>query len=281
MNIVKYETETTEGPKPGLLADNVVYDVESSVDGSPSFATVLERVTVGDFDGVAAALDEGEKLDRSAVRLHPPVADSGRVFCFGAVYTGHMEEEELSLTFDPNQWVMPENAIVGPEDPIVLPERVASDVMPAAELALVIGTGGKYIDPMDAYDHLAGYTVSNDVTARTDWPGPMGYKMLDSFSPVGPSIRTIDEVGDPTDLDIEIRQDGEVTCRGSTAGMRFTLSFLVSYLSAITELRPGDVISTGDPGGVDRSLEPDSTVELEIESVGTLSNEVVRESDVE
>jgi 2-keto-4-pentenoate hydratase/2-oxohepta-3-ene-1,7-dioic acid hydratase in catechol pathway len=63
--------------------------------------------------------------------------------------------------------------------------------------------------------------------------------------------------------------------------MRFTLSFLVSYLSAITELRPGDVISTGDPGGVDRSLEPDSTVELEIESVGTLSNEVVRESDVE
>jgi 2-keto-4-pentenoate hydratase/2-oxohepta-3-ene-1,7-dioic acid hydratase in catechol pathway len=150
-------------------------------------------------------------------------------------------------------------------------------VEPASELGVVIGQRGKYIDPMEAHEYIAGYTVSNDVTARTEWPGPMGYKMLDSFSPVGPYIQTADEVDDTMNLNIEMRQDGTTICQGNTAGMRFSLSFLVSYMSTIVELVPGDVISTGDPGGVSENLKPGSTLETEIEDVGTLRNTVTTE----
>lgn len=98
--------------------------------------------------------------------------------------------------------------------------------------------------------------------------------MMDTFSPVGPHVTTADKVSRPMNLDIVMRQDGDVICQGSTSGMRFSLSFLVSYLSTITELRPGDVISTGDPGGIDGSLQPGTTVEIEIENIGKLTNMV-------
>jgi len=102
----------------------------------------------------------------------------------------------------------------------------------------------------------------------------MAYKMIDTFSPIGPHIKTADDVTQPMNSDIVMRQDGDMICRGNTSGMRFSLSFLVSYLSTITELQPGDVISTGDPGGVEEPLNPGSTVMIEIEDIGTLSNDV-------
>lgn len=275
MILVKYKTESRSRPRPGVLQDNKIIDVEAQLPGQkPQFGTLLEEATTGGLTSLSRDFDDEVTVQRDSAELLAPVDTNGRVFCFGAVYTGHMEDSGLSLDFDPNQWVVPDTAVIGPEDSIVLPERVADDVAPAAELCVVIGRAGKYIDPMDSREHVAGYTISNDVTARTEWPGPMGYKLMDTFSPIGPHVRTTDEIRDPTDLTIEMRLDDDVICRGSTGGMRFSINFLVSYLSTIVELRPGDVISMGDPGGVQHPLSPQSDVEIEVEDVGTLQNSV-------
>lgn len=271
MKLVRYITTDDSTPRPGVLSDD-----GDSIRGTnaDSLAAVLRSVTEG---AGRSALFEGREITRDDATVLAPIESENRLFCLGGVYTGHLEDAGLSMMVDPNQWAIPPNAIVGPEDPIVLPERVAENVKPAAELCIVVGKAGKYIDPMDALDYVAGYTVSNDVTARTDWPGAMAYKMMDTFAPVGPHVTTVDEVMNPGNLDIEMRLDGRIICQGNTSAMRFTLSFMLSYISTITELHPGDIISTGDPGGVQEPLEPNSTVEIEIQDVGTLWNPVVSE----
>jgi 2-keto-4-pentenoate hydratase/2-oxohepta-3-ene-1,7-dioic acid hydratase in catechol pathway len=221
--------------------------------------------------------DSGSKYyDREEVEVHAPLDSDGRLFCVGGAYTSHLRESNRSLLTAPHHWVIPEPSIIGPTSSIEIPDSVAEHVVPAIELSIVIGEGGSYIGEADAYDHIAGYTVSNDVTARTDWPGPRGYKIMDTFSPVGPHITTADEVEDPMDLSLTMTLDGTEICTGSTAGHRFTLSFIVSYLSTVFELRPGDIISTGDPGNVEQRLQPGTTVDLDIEEVGTLSNDVIK-----
>jgi 2-keto-4-pentenoate hydratase/2-oxohepta-3-ene-1,7-dioic acid hydratase in catechol pathway len=280
MRIVRFSPPNESTVHTGILQDDEIVQVESSAESGDqeSFDAVLAAVTGADDAAVTDRIEKGEQFERSEVTLQAPISDAGRLFCFGAVYTGHVSDAGLGLTFDPNQWLIPDNAIVGPEAAIELPEGVAENVKPAAELCVVIGRGGKYIEPFDAYDHIAGYTISNDVTARTEWPGPMAYKMMDTFSPIGPHVTTAGDVGEPMNLNITMQQDEDVICQGSTAGMRFSLSFLVSYLSTITELRPGDVISTGDPGGIEGSLTPGATVAIEIEDIGELTNEVRLES---
>jgi 2-keto-4-pentenoate hydratase/2-oxohepta-3-ene-1,7-dioic acid hydratase in catechol pathway len=276
MKLVRFSPENKSTVHTGVVrADTVVRVADATdPDENESFDAVLRSVTREGADGADLRIEEGDVFDRSVVTLRAPISNSGRLFCFGGVYTGHLRDAGLELTVDPNQWIIPDNAIVGPEEAIVLPDRVAENVKPAAELCVVIGRAGKYIEPSEAYEYVAGYSISNDVTARTEWPGPMAYKMMDTFSPIGPHVTTADEVDQPMNSDIIMRQDGDVICRGSTSGMRFSLSFLVSYLSAITELQPGDVISTGDPGGIEASLAPGSTVTIEIEDVGVLSNGV-------
>lgn len=280
MKLVRFRGTDGETRRGFIRGKHIVPLIDQTPSGeSPGFADLLQTVTEHGVEELQSVFDEIERVPRSDLSFLPPIPSTGRLFCLGAVYTGHMQEEGLDLTFDPNQWVMPENAIVPDGASIILPRRVAEDVMPAAELCVVIGRTGKYIDPMAAYEHIAGYTISNDVTARTEWPGAMAYKMMDTFSPLGPHVQTIDEVPSPMDLQIEMRQDDSVICRGSTAGMRFSLSFLVSYMSTITKLRPGDVISAGDPGGVTEPLRVGSTVEIEIQNIGTLKNDVALESD--
>jgi 2-keto-4-pentenoate hydratase/2-oxohepta-3-ene-1,7-dioic acid hydratase in catechol pathway len=273
MKLVRYTVDGEEGAHAGILAGDGDEVVGAEEDSLPE----LLEIAASQSGERTSELSDGSVTDRQEAKVLCPVAPDRRLFCLGGVYTGHLEDAGLSVMVDPNQWVIPQSAIIGPEEPIVLPESVEEKVMPAAELCIVVGKSGKYIDPTKAYDYIAGYTVSNDVTARTDWPGPMGYKMMDTFSPVGPFVRTADEVTCPGSLGIEMRQDDEVICEGSTAGMRFTLSFMLSYVSTVTRLRPGDVISTGDPGGVTQPLRPSSTVEVEIEGVGRLENEVVSE----
>jgi 2-keto-4-pentenoate hydratase/2-oxohepta-3-ene-1,7-dioic acid hydratase in catechol pathway len=280
MKIVRFSPRTDSTVHAGIVRDETVVEVESPANTSERapFDSVLASVTGTEDKDMENRIENRDVFDMGEVKIRAPISGSSRLFCLGGVYTGHLSDAGLELTFDPNQWIIPNNAIVGPEEAIILPDRVAENVKPAAELCVVIGQAGKYIEPSEAYDHVAGYSISNDVTARTEWPGPMAYKMMDTFSPIGPHITTADDVGRPMSLDIVMRQDGDVICQGSTSGMRFSLSFLVSYLSTITELRPGDVISTGDPGGVERNLKPGSTVAIRIEDVGVLTNKVRSES---
>jgi len=269
MKIVKYTQDDKKDSQPGVLTDD-----EKEIHGtSTDSISELLRKTLEEDIGSEEVTD-GSVTKRENTTVYAPIPKECRLFCLGGVYTGHLEDAGLSMMIDPNQWVVPSNAIIGPEEPIVLPESVAEKVMPAAELCIVVGKSGKYIDPSEAYEYIAGYTVSNDVTARTDWPGPMAYKMMDSFSPVGPFIRTADEVTDLTNLEIKIHQGQDEICNGSTSSMRFSLSFMLSYISTITHLHPGDIISTGDPGGVKSSLTPGTTVEIEVEDVATLANRV-------
>jgi 2-keto-4-pentenoate hydratase/2-oxohepta-3-ene-1,7-dioic acid hydratase in catechol pathway len=276
MKIVRFSLPNETAVHAGIVHDDTVIKVRdvAGVDRRTSLDAVLAAITEMGTEEVRDRIDGGDAFEMSEVTLRAPMSTSSRLFCFGGVYTGHLRDAGLELTVDPNQWLIPDNTIAGPEDAIILPDRVAENVKPAAELCVVIGRAGKYIEPSNAYDYVAGYSVSNDVTARTEWPGPMAYKMMDAFSPIGPHVTSADDMAQPMNSDIIMRQGGDVICRGNTAGMRFSLSFLVSYISTITELHPGDVISTGDPGGVEASLEPGSTVEIEIEDVGALSNDV-------
>lgn len=271
MRYVRFSADG-DGPRSGVRADGNVYDLTEAVgDGPDPFASLLQQAD-GDVDDLCSRASREYGVEE--VSLLAPLATGGRLFCLGGVYASHLEERGRDLWTVPEQWYVPRSAVVGPGEPIKLRERNAENVKPAAELGVVIGQGGRYISETEALEHIAGFTVSNDITARTDWPGPRGYKIMDSFNPIGPSVTPADAVENPLDLGIEIRQDEETICTGSTRGHRFTLSFIISYMSTLVELRPGDVLSTGDPGGVEDRLRPGNSVDLDIESLDTLRNPV-------
>ena len=242
---------------------------------------IVAAEATADFGALLAAASENElvlsddRYDRDEIELLAPVGTKSRLFALGGAYPQHLRERDQDLSPVPSQWYVPDTAVIGPNDDIRLPDRVSGSVLPAVELGVVIGDGGRYIDAQNALDHVAGYTVVNDVTARTDWPGPMAYKLMDTFSPCGPVVTTADDIASTADLKATLHRNGERICHGTTAGMRFTISFIVSFLSTIVELRPGDVISTGDPGRVESSIEPGDTVTASVEGVGELTNTVV------
>lgn len=278
MKLVAFDPGDGEA-RPGVLADpDTVYDLGETplVDGERTpLANAIERVCVG---GTAPFEDiDAPTHQTDAVSLRAPVPADARVICLGGVYTQHIQERNDPLNQVPSQWLAPDRAVVGPGEPVALSERVSDHVVPAVELGVVVGRECRYVDEAAVFDHVAGYTVCNDITARTDWPGPMAYKLMEGFWPTGPAIAPAREVPNPAALDMTIDVSGERICQGTTASMRFSLPFVVSYLSQILELRPGDVISTGDPGRVSGRLQPGTDVTVAIESVGTLTNPVVEE----
>jgi 2-keto-4-pentenoate hydratase/2-oxohepta-3-ene-1,7-dioic acid hydratase in catechol pathway len=277
MKFVRFTKQAEGRPRSGVVRGDSVLEIETSeldIDTDASgLGAVLEAYCVSQ-ERVQTAVGSGPMHDVKDVHIGPPVSAGARVFALGGSYTSHLRAQGSALGKVPSLWVMPDTSIVGPGKPIVLTERVREDVRPAVELGLVIGRGGRDIPETAAYDHIAGYTIINDVTARTEWPGPMAYKLMDTFCPCGPHVVPADAVQEPHDLSLEMRQDGEIVFEGRTSGLRFTLSFIVSYLSTIVELRPGDVISTGDPGGVEATLLPGGRIEAEIAGVGILSNPI-------
>jgi len=281
MKFVCFAPDGADTFRPGAVLEGSVVDLEALADslGTGEGLAAILAAQVDDSielsERVNDAFTDARTHQRKGVNLGPPVASDSRVISLGGAFSSHLRARGSSLSMVPSQWVNPPTAVIGPGEPIVLTDRVRDETLPAVELGLVIGKGGRNIDEASALDHVAGFTVVNDVTARTDWPGPMAYKLMDTFCPCGPHVVPADDVPDPHDLAMEIRQDGDRICAGRTAGLRFTLSFIVSYLSTIMELRPGDVISTGDPAGVEEALEHGSTVELTIEDVGTLENPVI------
>jgi 2-keto-4-pentenoate hydratase/2-oxohepta-3-ene-1,7-dioic acid hydratase in catechol pathway len=172
-------------------------------------------------------------------------------------------------------------------DPIVIP-RLSQEVDYEAELVLVIGRGGRHIPVDAARDHIAGYLCGNDVSAR-DWqlrkPGGQWLlgKSFDSFAPIGPALVTADEIPDAGKLQIELRLNGQVMQHSSTSQLLFSVAQLVSYVSDVCTLAPGDLIFTGTPPGVGFArkppvfLKPGDVVEVEIERIGILRNPVVAE----
>jgi len=219
--------------------------------------------------------------------LAAPIPDPPKVICIGLNYRDHAAESGAPIPAEPVLFSKFSSAIIGPEEPIVLP-RVSHEVDYEAELVVVIGKRGRYIAEDQARNYVAGYTIGHDVSAR-DWqlrkPGGqwLAGKTFDTFAPIGPALVTADEIRDPHRLSIELRLNGQVMQRSNTEQMIFTVDKLVAYISQVVTLQPGDLIFTGTPPGVGFArkppvfLKPGDIVEIEIENLGILRNPVTAE----
>jgi 2-keto-4-pentenoate hydratase/2-oxohepta-3-ene-1,7-dioic acid hydratase in catechol pathway len=219
-------------------------------------------------------------------RLLPPVPDPHKVLCIGLNYRDHAAETGAAIPRDPVVFSKFATALIGPDEPIVLPP-VSHKVDYEAELVLVIGTKGRSIPKERAREHLAGFTVGHDVSAR-DWQLEkdgrqwlLG-KTFDTFAPLGPHLVTSDEVPDPQGLGIRLRLNGQTMQDSSTRQMIFGADELIAYISQVVTLLPGDLIFTGTPPGVGVARKPPvwlkggDVVEVEIEGLGVLRNPVVQ-----
>jgi acylpyruvate hydrolase len=238
----------------------------------------------------AAAFTDPARLPRGLftplekVRLRAPLLRPGRIVCVGLNYESHRAEQGIQTPARPIFFLKSNNTICGPGDPIVLPPN-SQQVDFEAEFAVVIGKRGKAIPEEKVFEHIAGYTILNDVSARDLQIGDKQWfrgKSCDTFAPLGPAIVTKDEIPDPHALGISLTLNGKTMQDSNTSDLIFKIPFLVSYLSQSLTWEPGDILSTGTPGGVGHHrkppvhLHPGDTVSITVESIGTLTNPVVR-----
>jgi len=217
----------------------------------------------------------GERIPLTdSVRLLAPVIPRSKVVGVGRNYADHAAELGNAVPTTPLLFLKPNTSVIGPDDPIVLPPY-SDEVHHEAELAVVIGKITKNVTPERALEHVFGYTVANDVTARdvqrTDgqWTRAKGF---DSSCPLGPYIVTD---LDTDDLAVTARVNDEARQDGRTSQMVFDVAHLVSFISEVFTLLPGDVILTGTPAGVGPIVHGD-VVEVEVEDIGVLRNPVIR-----
>jgi 2-keto-4-pentenoate hydratase/2-oxohepta-3-ene-1,7-dioic acid hydratase in catechol pathway len=217
---------------------------------------------------------EGEPLSFKDVKFLSPTRPT-KIVAVGLNYRAHAEEMGKPIPEEPLIFLKPSTAVISNKMKIVLP-KMSDRVDYEGELAVVIGRKCRKVSPEEAKEYILGYSCFNDVTARDLQKKDVQYtraKSFDTFGPYGPWINTdIDPIG----LRIETRVNGEVRQRGNTEDMIFSPFELVSFVSQIMTLLPGDVISTGTPPGVG-PLNPDDRVEVEIEGIGSLINYVVPE----
>lgn len=258
----------------------------SAIDGQlPSSMKRLLEQGPAALAGVVAAISERPGIPLSAVRLLPPVLDPQKIICVGLNYADHAAETGATVGEEPVIFCKFPTALVGPEQPIELPpESIQVDY--EAELVVIIGRKARRVTRDRAWDYIAGYACGHDVSAR-DWqkhkPGKQWLlgKSFDTFAPLGPWLATPDEIRDPGKLHIEMRLNGQVMQSSSTNQLIFPVDYLVSYLSHVCTLLPGDLIYTGTPPGVGMArtppvfLKPGDVTEVTIDGLGTLRNPVV------
>ena len=208
------------------------------------------------------------------VRLLAPVIPRSKVIGIGRNYAEHAREMNNEVPEEPMMFLIPNTAVIGPDDPVVMPpqsERVDYE----GELAVIIGRMCRDVSPEDAAKSIFGYTCANDVTARDlqekdgQWARAKGF---DTFCPLGPWIETD---LDTSDLRLRTLVDGDVMQDGTTADMVHDIPKLISYASQAFTLLPGDVILTGTPEGVG-PVQPGQRVSVEVQDIGTLTNPYVR-----
>lgn len=214
---------------------------------------------------------QGEPVSLSDVRILPPCIPS-KIVAVGLNYSDHARELGMEIPKEPILFIKPNTGICGPGDPIFLPQ-CSEQVEYEAELGVVIGRTTKDINPSDAPGYILGYTCVNDVTARDlqkrdgQWTRA---KSFDTFCPIGPCIETD---FDPANCKIECFLNGELKQNSTTSNQIFSPFFLVSFISNIMTLLPGDIIATGTPPGVG-PMRVGNRVEVVIEGIGRLTNNV-------
>jgi 2-keto-4-pentenoate hydratase/2-oxohepta-3-ene-1,7-dioic acid hydratase in catechol pathway len=214
---------------------------------------------------------DGYTVPLSEVKLLSPSLPS-KIICLGVNYRPHAQEMNSALPSAPLIFLKPPTAVIGPDEPVILP-RDWIQVDYEGELGIVIGKKAKYLSEKEARTCILGYTCFNDVTERHfqkvdgQWTRGKGF---DTFAPCGPWIETDVE---PDDLKLETFVNGELRQSARTSELIFGISTLVSFISGVMTLLPGDIIATGTPAGVG-PLKPGDTVEIKIENIGTLRNPV-------
>jgi len=270
-------------PEPGVLRGEEVISLAAA--GFPDLVSVVR----GGAEALAQVRSwisqRPDGVPLTSARLMAPISRPPNLICIGLNYRDHAAETNLPIPTVPTVFAKFSTAIIGPGDDIVLP-KASSRPDYEAEFAFVIGAGGRRIPASEWRDHVFGYTILNDVSARdyqmatSQWT--MG-KAFDTFAPMGPYLVTADEIADPHELDISLTLNGEVMQNSNTRNLIFRVPELVAFLSSVFTLEPGDVVSTGTPGGVGFArkppvyLRPGDEVAIHVQGLGELRNPVVGE----
>lgn len=240
----------------------------------PGVSAFFEAVRLSDAHCRPALLSE------DTVAFGAPLHDPGRFIGIGLNYRSHAREMGQAIPVEPPLFAKWANAISGPQDDVILPTN-SQAVDYEVELGVVMGQRARRVSVNDALDYVFGYTVINDVSARdlqfrtSQW---LAGKIADGFAPMGPGVVERDDVGSSQGLTLETWVNGELRQHGHTSDMIYDVPALVSYLSHLVTLEPGDVIATGTPAGVGMSrkppryLHPGDVVRMRIAGVGTIEN---------
>ena len=272
MKLVRYGNEGAE--RPGLVdANGVLRDLSahiSDINGSMLNDAALERLRALDTEALPA-------VDGSP-RFAPVVGNIGKFLCIGLNYSDHAAETGAAIPAHPILFFKANSAIVGANDDVIMP-RGSTHTDWEVELGVVIGTTTKYVSEQEALSHVAGYCIVNDVSERhfqTQLTGQWTKgKSCDTFGPTGPFLVTRDEVPDPQALDMSLDVNGKRMQTGNTSTMIFSVAQIISHLSQLMTLHPGDIITTGTPPGVGMGIKPDpvylksgDVMELHISGLG-------------
>lgn len=212
------------------------------------------------------------------VRLGVPLVRPSKIVCVGLNYAQHAAESGMAIPSEPVLFFKATSALCGPNDNVVIPKNSEKSDW-EVELAIVIGKKASYVEKEDAYKHIAGYVLHNDISERAFQIEKEGQwckgKGCDTFAPVGPFIATKDEIPNPNDLNLWLKLNGEMVQNSTTSDFIFNVEEVVSYISQFMTLLPGDIISTGTPFGVGlgfnppKYLKPGDVMELGIDGLGT------------
>jgi 2-keto-4-pentenoate hydratase/2-oxohepta-3-ene-1,7-dioic acid hydratase in catechol pathway len=269
---------------PGLLVSDSVYDLREA-----GFGTVLDVIRGGSqaITDLHAFIKAGTApLPLDQVQLLAPIPNPPRIFGIGLNYADHAAESKMQVQAVPTVFLKLSSSVTGPGSNIILPTNSRQPDY-EAELGVVIAKPGYRISATNWQEHVFGYTIVNDLSARdiqlatTQWT--LG-KSFPTFTPIGPSVVTSEEIPDPHMLDIRLSIDGEVLQSANTRDLLFRVPQLIEYISSITPLEAGDIISTGTPPGVglgrspQRWLRPNEEIVIHIQHIGELRNRTIAEA---
>jgi 2-keto-4-pentenoate hydratase/2-oxohepta-3-ene-1,7-dioic acid hydratase in catechol pathway len=284
MRIIAYRQNSIDNL--GVMVDEKNFISLGSV--APELpVTMMGLLNLEDWEAEVNVAISGKGTDLSIndVQLLPLISDTPVIWCVGVNYKEHQDETGRGAQEEPMFFIRTNHGLIGPYDPIIRP-NISNMLDFEGELAVIIGKAGRHITKESAHEHIAGYAIFNDATIR-DWqrhtiqfcPG----KNFEGTGPLGPWMMTPDEFGDPYAQSLTTRLNGDVVQHTSIADMDHEIDKQIEYLSTIHTLRPGDIISTGTPGGVGSRrepplwMEPGDTVSVEITGLGIIENRIEQE----
>ena len=293
MQLVSYRLHTHTSWRAGVEHEGLVADIAALWHDGVHETTTRQLLAAGSatvekvFTQARELLDAGPDgsgvFQAASVELGPPIPDPDKIICIGLNYADHANEAGLARTEVPVFFTKFRNSLIGPTSSVLLP-RVSSEIDYEGELAVIIGIRCKEVAKQVALQYVAGYSIMNDVSARdvqlrtSQWTAG---KALDTFAPMGPGIVLASALPDPQGLVLTTRVNRRVVQHASTATMLFSVAKIVSFLSSLMTLEPGDIIATGTPSGVGFKrtpplfLQDGDVVEVEIEGIGQLRNPIV------